>query len=83
MSDVVCADGVHLLMDYLDGALTAEQREAIDAHVAGCQRCVAFIESYQATPIVLRAATAVEMPQDLQASLLASLRRHRGGVPPV
>lgn len=58
--------------------LPPEQRIAIDAHVAGCERCVAFIRSYQATPRILRDSTAVEIPEDLQVSLLAALRGRRG-----
>jgi anti-sigma factor RsiW len=78
MKDVVCLSGVELLMEYMEGELAPDVRAALDAHVAGCLKCVAFIESYQATPRILRDATAVEMPADLQASLLAALRARRG-----
>jgi hypothetical protein len=44
-------------------------REALDAHVAGCPRCVAFVESYRKTPAILRAATDVALLEDLAASL--------------
>jgi anti-sigma factor (TIGR02949 family) len=79
MNDLVCASGVELLMEYLEGELTADVRAAIERHVAGCERCVAFIASYQETPRILRQATAVDMPDDLQASLLAALRTRRSG----
>ena len=79
MKPIACASGVELLMDYLEGVLPAEVRGAIDDHVAGCPRCVAFIASYQETPRILRDATAMAMPADLQDSLLATLRTHRGG----
>jgi anti-sigma factor RsiW len=78
MTDIVCTSGVELLMEYLEGALAPDVRAAIDAHVAGCPRCVAFIASYKETPRILREATAMEMPADLQASLLAALRSRRG-----
>lgn len=77
MSTIVCASGVELLMEYLEGHLPADQRAAIEAHVTGCERCTAFVASYQQTPQIMRAATAVEMPEDLQASLLAALRTKR------
>jgi anti-sigma factor RsiW len=82
VTDLVCASGVDLLMDYLEGELTAEQRVAIDAHVAGCARCVAFIASYRETPAILRRATAAELPADLSRSLLASVRAARSTPPP-
>jgi anti-sigma factor RsiW len=72
-----CASGVELLMEYLEGALAPDDRAAIEAHVAGCERCKAFIASYQDTPRIVRDATAVEMPDDLQESLLAALRARR------
>lgn len=58
-----------MLMDYLEGALGSPEREAIDAHVAGCPRCVAFFESYVQTPRILRAATAEALPAELATSL--------------
>jgi anti-sigma factor RsiW len=77
MKDIVCISGVELLMEYFEGTLERDVRAAIDAHVAGCPRCVAFIESYRDTPRILRDATALEMPSDLEASLIAALRSRR------
>jgi anti-sigma factor RsiW len=76
MKDIVCRSGVELLMEYMEGTLAPDVRAAIEAHVAGCPRCVAFIASYRETPRIVREATAVEMPADLEASLLAALRSH-------
>jgi anti-sigma factor RsiW len=74
MNEIVCASGVELLMDYLEGVLPADVRAALDEHVAGCLRCAAFVESYRATPRILRDATAAPLPADLEASLKAFLR---------
>jgi anti-sigma factor RsiW len=78
MTEIVCASGVELLMDYLEGVLSPELRAAVEAHVATCPRCVAFIASYRETPRILREATAKDMPADLPASLLSFLRAQRG-----
>jgi anti-sigma factor RsiW len=77
MKDVVCMTGVELLMEYMEGALAPDVREAIERHVAGCPRCDAFIASYRETPRIVRDATRMEMPADLEASLLAVLRNAR------
>jgi anti-sigma factor RsiW len=77
MKDMVCRSGVELLMEYLEGELAPDVRAAIEEHVNGCPRCVAFIESYRETPRILREATAAEMPADLEASLLDALRTQR------
>ena len=77
MKEVVCMSGVELLMEYLEDALAPDVRHAIEAHVAGCSRCDAFIASYRETPRIVRDATRLEMPADLEASLLTALRNAR------
>jgi anti-sigma factor RsiW len=74
---IVCADGVDRLMDYLEGTLAPAAREAAEAHVGGCPRCTAFIESYQETPRIFRAATAAALPEDLAQSLRRLLASRR------
>ena len=74
MSPIVCASGGDLLMDFLEGVLPAEVNAALEAHVAECARCAAFVASYQATPRILRDATAAALPPDIEASLQAFLR---------
>ena len=74
MTPVACASGVELLMDFIEGVLPPEVKAALEEHVAGCERCAAFVASYQATPRILRDATAVTLPADIEASLKAFLR---------
>ena len=81
MTPVACASGVELLMDFIEGVLPSEVSAALEAHVAGCARCAAFVASYQATPRILRDATAAAMPPELQQALLAFLRAQRGEGP--
>lgn len=78
-SDVACAAGVELLMDYLEDALEADLRAGLEAHVAGCPRCLAFVASYRETPAILRRATVADLPADLAESLGEFLRRRREG----
>jgi anti-sigma factor RsiW len=77
MARVACVDGVEMLMDYLEGTLPPPDREAVVAHVSGCPRCVAFIESYRQTPSILRAATAAAFPDDLALALRRFLASRR------
>jgi anti-sigma factor RsiW len=77
MKDIVCVSGVELLMEYMEGTLSPDVRAAIEAHVAGCPRCEAFIASYREVPRIVRDATRIEMPADLEASLLSALRAAR------
>lgn len=77
MTDVTCASGVELLMDYLDGVLPLHAARDLEAHVAACERCRAYLESYRATPRILREATAADLPAELEQSLRAFLRANR------
>jgi anti-sigma factor RsiW len=74
---LACADGVEMLMDYLEGTLGAADRKRIEAHVSACPRCAAFVESYSQTPRILRAATAAALPEDLADSLRRFLASRR------
>jgi len=78
MKEIACMSGVELLMDYLEGVLPADVHAALEAHVAGCPRCAAFVESYRATPRILRDATATPLPDHVEASLKAFLRGRTG-----
>jgi len=75
MTEIACLSGVELLMDYLEGVLPEDVNAALEAHVAGCPRCVAFVASYRATPRILREATAATLPDDVEASLKAFVQR--------
>ena len=77
MTTVTCKDGAALLMDYLEGALPEDVRSALDAHLAGCPRCVAFVRAYRETPRILRQSTSFEMPAGLQESLRRFLEGRR------
>jgi anti-sigma factor RsiW len=81
MTDISCRTGVELLMDYLEGVVPEDLRTMLDAHVAECPKCTAFVASYLATPRILREATAAAMPPEFQRTLLAFLRAQRGGGP--
>ncbi len=74
---VACTSGVALLMEYLEDALAAEDRAALEAHLAGCAKCVAFVKAYRETPRILREATAETMPPALRSSLRRFLAAHR------
>ena len=82
MTNGPCTPGIDVLMEYLEGALSTENRAAVDAHLARCPHCVAFAASYRETPRIMRAATAVEMPADVERTLLSVLRAVRPPRPP-
>jgi anti-sigma factor RsiW len=77
---VTCEEVVDLLVDYVDGGLSAEQVDAIKQHLCGCQPCVATVEMYQVTIKVTRALPKVEpLPPAFEARLRAVLAAQPGG----
>jgi anti-sigma factor RsiW len=70
-AELVCVDGVGFLIDYMEDMLAPDTRRAIDAHLARCPRCVAFVKSYAETPRIFREATRAVLP----AALGERLRR--------
>jgi anti-sigma factor RsiW len=81
---VTCRTFVEFLMDYLDGGLSASQRDEFDAHLAACTACVAYMNNYAETIELGKAAfkdpdAAVpsEVPEDLVRAVVAA-RRARG-----
>ena len=74
MTGLRCLSGVELLADYLEGVLDPALRADLEGHVAGCPGCQAFLESYRATPRILRDATDELLPAQLRTSLRKALR---------
>ena len=77
MTDLQCINGVDLLADYLEDLLPTDARASLERHVLGCERCQAFLASYQATPQILREATDVVLPDDLRRSIQAWMKTLR------
>lgn len=72
----------HLWQDYAApyalGALTAEDRSAFEAHLAGCDTCRAEVRSFaEVAGLLAHGAPAVEPPATLRARVLAEARRVR------
>lgn len=70
-----CRDIVDLLGEYLDGALDPDTLRALEAHLAGCQDCTAFINTYRGTAQSSRTLSEGELPLELQERLLTFLRQ--------
>jgi anti-sigma factor RsiW len=63
---ILCRETVDLLGGYHDGDLEAEQRTAVEAHLAGCRRCRQYLRSYRAA--IELAKAAMKKPVQEEAS---------------
>jgi anti-sigma factor RsiW len=80
---ITCRELIEFLMDYLDGALSAERRAEVDRHLAVCPSCVEYMRSYQEAvkmgKVSMRAddsAAPGDVPEEL---LRAVLGARKGG----
>ena len=72
-----CRETVDLLLDYLEGRLSPEDHEALDAHFVNCPPCLAFVKAYRETPRILRESTRSAIPDEVSRRLEQFLRRRR------
>ena len=76
-----CKEFIALLADFLEMTLTPETYAELEAHLAGCAPCQAYLRTYRRTQEVaaaseraaLPAAMPIEMKARLRAFLLAQL----------
>jgi anti-sigma factor RsiW len=76
---LTCREFVDLLYDYLLGGLGAERTAAMNAHLAVCPSCVAYLKSYEASIRMGRLALGpsegpvpAEVPEALVRAVLAA-----------
>jgi anti-sigma factor RsiW len=76
---LVCREVVELVTDYLEGALSRDERRRFEAHLADCPHCTEYLAQIQAT---IRLTGRLE-PDDLTAEMREDLgelyRRWREG----
>ncbi len=72
-----CPDIVELLGEYLDGELEPATAKALEAHLAGCLECTAFIKTYRGTVRATRQLREEQIPPALRERLLTFLRQQR------
>jgi anti-sigma factor RsiW len=73
---LTCREFVELLYDYLLGGLGAERTAALNAHLAACPSCVAYLKTYEASIRMGRAAVLPSgdpLPDDVPEALVRAL----------
>jgi anti-sigma factor RsiW len=77
--DLPCSELVELATDYLEGALSVEQRLVVERHLAFCAPCVDYLDQMRA---VIRASGGLkeeDVPAPVMDSLLDAFRSLRRG----
>jgi anti-sigma factor RsiW len=73
-AELTCQELVELVTDYLEGALTEEDRARFEAHVDDCEGCARFLEQMRTTIRLTGALTVDSIPSGAHAELLRAFR---------
>jgi anti-sigma factor RsiW len=74
---ISCREVVELVTDYLDGALSPQDVERMEAHLAACPPCVTYVEQIRTTRRLASAAEAELEHRPDRDALLAAFRDFR------
>ena len=66
---MTCRDAIAVLADYLDATLGPDDAETLEAHLRDCAECVAYLNTYRATPALVRKDSRGEMPPEMKRRL--------------
>jgi anti-sigma factor RsiW len=77
---MTCAELEILLCDYVDGTLRAEEKSALESHLAGCSACTELAKDVAGATAFLERVSAAEPPAELLTRILhhAPQGRQRG-----
>jgi anti-sigma factor RsiW len=76
--DLRCRDFVELATDYLEDALTPEQRLVVERHLAFCDPCIDYLDQMRAVVQVSGALREDQIPEHVSQSLTDAFRALRG-----
>ena len=74
-SELVCRQAVELVTDYLEGALSAADRERLEGHLAGCPHCTEYLAQMRRTLDALGRIEPETLEPAVQDELVALYRR--------
>jgi anti-sigma factor RsiW len=76
---MTCQEAIDFVLSYLDGELTPAVRAEFDRHLAICESCAAYLDSYQKTVRMEQAAfsaandaAVAALPEELVKAILSA-----------
>jgi len=72
--EITCRELVELVTDYLEGALSADQRTRFEEHLATCAWCVTYLDQMRQTRRALGALAEDSVPIEARDALLHAFR---------
>ncbi|MGE3288683.1 MAG: anti-sigma factor [Pseudonocardia sp.] len=75
--DVACRELVELVTEYLEDALPRDEAAAVEAHLADCPPCRAYLAQMRATIAVTGTVDVETLPEEVVEGLLRAFRHAR------
>jgi anti-sigma factor RsiW len=75
--ELVCREAVELVTDYLEGALSEDDRARLEGHLAACPHCSEYLAQMRRTLDVLGRVEPETLAPEVQDELVALYRRWR------
>lgn len=79
-----CKELISLLEDYLDGTMEEQLKQELDVHIAMCEPCLHFLQTYDRTRTLCRQVTLDEIPPEfrerLRSFVMEKARERRAGI---
>lgn len=72
--EITCRELVELVTDYLEGAMSAEDRARVDAHLSTCDGCQNYLEQMRETIRLTGRLTEAEIPEAQRRRLIDAFR---------
>ena len=69
-----CKEFIELLADYLEMTVSPEMLARLEAHLADCAPCQAYLRTYRRTRDIASAAERATLPSGMPSEMKAHLR---------
>jgi predicted anti-sigma-YlaC factor YlaD len=79
VEELSCREVVEILGDYLEGAMTPEDRVRLDEHLADCDGCADYLEQLRVTIRLSGRLSEETVSPEAMAPLLKAFRAWRRG----
>jgi anti-sigma factor RsiW len=75
---VTCREAIAVLAEYLEATLAPRSGAELEAHLADCDECRAYLATYRRTVGAVAVAARVQMPDELRRRLRSFLLERLG-----
>ena len=74
---LTCHEVIDLLSNYIEDALSSDERRRVDEHLALCDGCETYLEQMRETIRLSGMVTEEQVPEEEKMALLAAFRDWR------